>query len=289
MPESEREKRHALRTSLTRLGFGTAAPGVWVAPGNLAAETRRTLERRGLGAYVDIFAGEHLAFGDLRAKVREWWDLDELTALYADFLRRHRPVLDRVAAGTPLTPAEFRPLPADAHRVATAAVPRPGLPLSLLPADWNGVTAGALFGELDAALGSPARDHALRGHPRDRPLTPRYCGLPRMAQRMRPHDRVAGRRPSTGPATGRPGQPQLPARPGRAARRSPPPRAAAYGPAGEQRQRRVPRPGTGPPRVLPGWRAARAGTRASTASSSARVRGGSGTPRAAAMRAVSAT
>lgn len=36
VPESEREKRHALRTSLTRLGFGTAAPGVWVAPGNLA-------------------------------------------------------------------------------------------------------------------------------------------------------------------------------------------------------------------------------------------------------------
>src|SRR3954451_17564858 len=99
VPESEREKRHALRTSLTRLGFGTAAPGVWVAPGNLAAETRRTLERRGLSGYVDIFAGDHLAFGDLRAKVRQWWDLDELTALYADFLRRHRPLLDRIAGG----------------------------------------------------------------------------------------------------------------------------------------------------------------------------------------------
>ena len=36
VPESERDKRHALRSALTRLGFGTAAPGVWVAPGNLA-------------------------------------------------------------------------------------------------------------------------------------------------------------------------------------------------------------------------------------------------------------
>src|SRR4051812_36266644 len=104
VPESEREKRHALRTSLTRLGFGTAAPGVWVAPGNLAGETRRTLERSGLTGYVDIFTGGYLAFGDLRAKVRAWWDLDELADLYADFLRRHRPLLDRSNGGgtTPL-------------------------------------------------------------------------------------------------------------------------------------------------------------------------------------------
>ena len=127
-PESERDKRHALRTNLTRLGFGTAAPGVWVAPGGIAAETRHTLERRGLAEYVDLFAGDHLAFGDLRSKVREWWDLDELTALYAHFLTRYCPVRDRMAAGA-LTPGRgLRPLPADAHRVAAAAVPRPGHP-----------------------------------------------------------------------------------------------------------------------------------------------------------------
>src|SRR5581483_9177317 len=106
--ESEREKRHELRTSLTRLGFGTAAPGVWVAPGNLAWETRRTLERRGLSAYVDIFTGGYFAFGDLRSKVRQWWDLDELTALYADFLRRYRPVLDRTASNGPTPLSAFQ-------------------------------------------------------------------------------------------------------------------------------------------------------------------------------------
>src|SRR5262249_14115932 len=97
VPESERAKRHELRTSLTRLGFGTAAPGVWIAPGNLALETRHTLERRGLTPSVDVFSGDHLAFGDLPAKVRTWWDLDELTALYTDFLQRYRPVADRTA------------------------------------------------------------------------------------------------------------------------------------------------------------------------------------------------
>jgi len=162
VPESERDKRHALRTSLTRLGFGTTAPGVWVAPGGIAAETTRTLERRGLAEYVDLFAGEHLAFGDLRSKVREWWDLDELTALYANFLHRYRPVRDRVAADA-VTPPEafglYLPMLTEWRRLPYRD---PGIPLSLLPPDWNGVDAGELFGALNAALGSPASDHALR-------------------------------------------------------------------------------------------------------------------------------
>jgi phenylacetic acid degradation operon negative regulatory protein len=174
VPESERDKRHALRTSLIRLGFGTAAPGVWVAPGGIAAETRHTLERRGLAEYVDLFAGEHLAFGDLRSKVREWWDLNELTALYAHFLSRYCPVRDRVATGA-VAPAEafglYLPMLTEWRRLPYRD---PGIPLSLLPADWNGVTAADLFGELNGALGSPARDHAkhvIRGTAR-LPVTP---------------------------------------------------------------------------------------------------------------------
>ncbi|MDX8033421.1 PaaX family transcriptional regulator C-terminal domain-containing protein [Lentzea sp. BCCO 10_0856] len=158
VPESEREKRHALRTSLTQLGFGTAAPGVWVAPGNLATETRRTLARRGLAEYVDIFSGHHFAYGDLRSKVRAWWDLDELADLYADFVRRHRPELDAGA----MTPEQafqmYVPMLTQWRRLPYSD---PGLPLSLLPPGWNGVTAEALFEELNTKLSAPAREHAL--------------------------------------------------------------------------------------------------------------------------------
>jgi phenylacetic acid degradation operon negative regulatory protein len=162
VPESERDKRHALRTSLTRLGFGTAAPGVWVAPASVAAETRHTLERRGLAEYVDLFAGEHLAFGDLRSKVRAWWDLDELTALYAQFLDRYQAVRDR-AASAAVTPQHafglYLPMLTEWRRLPYRD---PGIPLSLLPPGWNGVDAGELFGALNAALGQPARGHALQ-------------------------------------------------------------------------------------------------------------------------------
>ncbi|WP_230464933.1 PaaX family transcriptional regulator C-terminal domain-containing protein [Nocardia seriolae] len=105
VPEAERDKRYALRSNLTRLGFGTASPGVWNAPGTLAREARDTLERRGLADYVDIFTGQHIAFGDLRAKIPQWWNLDELTDLYTDFLQHYRPMLYRAAVGKP-TPRE---------------------------------------------------------------------------------------------------------------------------------------------------------------------------------------
>jgi phenylacetic acid degradation operon negative regulatory protein len=160
IPESERDKRHALRSSLTQLGFGTAAPGVWLAPGNLVGEARDTLARRGLSAYVDIFSAEHLGFGDLRAKVHSWWDLEELTDLYAWFIDRNRPVLRRAESGALSARDAFReyvPVLTEWRRLPYRD---PGLPLRLLPPGWNGVTAGELFSHLNAVLAGPAREHA---------------------------------------------------------------------------------------------------------------------------------
>jgi phenylacetic acid degradation operon negative regulatory protein len=161
VPETERDKRHELRAALTRLGFGTAAPGIWIAPATLAAETRRTLERRGLSAYVEIFTGQHFAFGELRTKVRGWWDLDELTGLYGDFLRQYRPVLDRVEKdGTaPLSAYQmYIPMLTQWRRLPYRD---PGLPLRLLPPGWSGETACVLFDDLNRLLSGSAREHAM--------------------------------------------------------------------------------------------------------------------------------
>ncbi|MGY4098833.1 PaaX family transcriptional regulator [Nocardia sp. R16R-3T] len=161
VPESERDKRHALRSTLTRLGFGTAAPGVWVAPGTLAQEVRQTLDRNELSTYVDIFTGKHFAFGDLRGKVRTWWDLDELTSLYADFLTIYRPVLYQATAQQ-LTPKDafliYVPMLTQWRRLPYLD---PGVPLSLLPPAWNGEAAGVLFDELNQLLNPLAHKHTL--------------------------------------------------------------------------------------------------------------------------------
>ena len=62
VPESERGKRHALRSRLTWLGFGTVGPGVWIAPGHLEAETRDAIDRDGLADYVDLFHADYRGF-----------------------------------------------------------------------------------------------------------------------------------------------------------------------------------------------------------------------------------
>jgi phenylacetic acid degradation operon negative regulatory protein len=158
VPEAERHKRHVLRSQLTRLGFGTAAPGVWIAPAHLHEATADMLRRLGLDAYADLFRGDHLAFGDLAAKVRRWWDLAELERLYREFLEAH------AALPHHRTP-DGRDAFADYVRVLTdwRRLPYldPGLPAELLPEGWIGIRAADLFFTLKAQLEEPARAHVM--------------------------------------------------------------------------------------------------------------------------------
>ena len=155
VPESERDKRHQLRSQLTRLGFGTVAPGVWVAPGHLADEAADVLDRHGLAGYVELFRGAHL--GEVR--VAGWWDLDQLHDRYAEFLDRQEPVRARAGADAEQAFTDYVRLLTDWRRLPYAD---PGLPLTLLPADWNGVRAADLFVELSERLAGPAHEHARR-------------------------------------------------------------------------------------------------------------------------------
>jgi phenylacetic acid degradation operon negative regulatory protein len=161
VPERDRDKRHELRSTLTRLGFGTVAPGVWVAPRHVAAEAETVLARHGLGSYVDLFGAEHIGFADVGSKIGDWWNLDELTALYDAFNDRFAPV----ARGRAQRPGTDRESFAAYVPMLTAwrQLPYrdPGLPLDLLPHPWSGETAAALFAGLNAQLADPARRHAM--------------------------------------------------------------------------------------------------------------------------------
>jgi phenylacetic acid degradation operon negative regulatory protein len=160
VPEAERENRHALRSQLVRLGFGSAAPGVWVAPGTSYDEVARVLDRLGLSSYTEFFRGDYLGAGDVAARVAQWWDLEEMERLYTDFHSAYAPVRDRFR--------RRRPDPAEAFRTyvpmltAWRRLPYldPGLPLAHLPRGWRGVAAGDLFADLDALLRKPADRHA---------------------------------------------------------------------------------------------------------------------------------
>ncbi|MFI0186217.1 PaaX family transcriptional regulator C-terminal domain-containing protein [Streptomyces sp. NPDC017082] len=153
VPESERQKRHVLRSRLAGLGFGTAAPGVWIAPARLHEEAEHTLRRLRLDPYVDFFRGEHLGFAPTAEAVARWWDLTAIAKEHERFLDAHAPVL-HAWAGRADTPAE------DAYRDYLLALDSwrhlpytdPGLPTRLLPADWPGVRSAKVFRGLHERL-----------------------------------------------------------------------------------------------------------------------------------------
>lgn len=188
VPEEVRKQRHALRSALSRYGFGIMTPGVWIAPGTVAAEAERMLSRRGLGDYVHIARGELLDAGSLEERVRQWWNLPELADQYQGFIDHYGPLAQQLRSGSPEAArgataadngaadrsrtrssgladdgvATFTDQEAFALYVPIVTAWRrlpyldPGLPLELLPAPWPGARATALFHELHDALATPA-------------------------------------------------------------------------------------------------------------------------------------
>lgn len=156
VPESQRQQRHALRSRLTWLGFGTVSAGVWIAPGQLAEETAEVLERSGLSGYVSLFRAGYLAFGDIARQVGQWWDLDRLQDMYQEFRDAYAPLAEAASPDDATAFAGYVRMLTDWRRLPFLD---PGLPAELLPADWPGSAAADLFARLRARLDAPARRH----------------------------------------------------------------------------------------------------------------------------------
>ncbi|WP_411072462.1 PaaX family transcriptional regulator C-terminal domain-containing protein [Streptomyces sp. cmx-4-25] len=152
VPEAERHKRHLLRSRLGRLGFGTAAPGVWIAPARLYEETRNTLERLELSPYVDLFRGDHLGYAATAEAAARWWDLPAIAALHETFVAAYGPVLRarRKDPGGPEDAYRDYLLALDSWRRLPYA--DPVLPAELLPGDWPGRRSAEVFAALHELL-----------------------------------------------------------------------------------------------------------------------------------------
>lgn len=160
VPESRRQLRHRLRTRLAWAGLGSPTPGVWVTPDAAKQdEVARVIADLGLTAVSSSFVGPFGAIGAERDVVAQAWDLAGIEAAYADFLTTF-------GSATPSTPTEV--MAAQIHLVhAWRRFPflDPSLPGELLPAEWAGARAAALFGALHARWDGPAGAHwrALQG------------------------------------------------------------------------------------------------------------------------------
>ncbi|HEY3478044.1 MAG TPA: PaaX family transcriptional regulator C-terminal domain-containing protein [Streptomyces sp.] len=160
VPESERAHRYQLRSRLTWLGFGNAASGVWLAPARLLPDARRMLQRLGLSEYVHLFTAQYAEFAELKQAVSSWWDFTAIEKQYAAFTDTYQPIAEELREYPEFDDVEaFRdyvPMLTDWRRLPYLD---PGLPVELLPEDWNAVEARRVFVELHTLLAAPSLRH----------------------------------------------------------------------------------------------------------------------------------
>lgn len=161
MPESDRNKRHVLRSKLTWHGMGNLSSGLWIGPARILDEVSDTLLRQGFAEYADVFRASYEGLGDVGDLVRHSWDLDALASLYQQFLDDHVPARDALGGVLPEDSAVgFAVYTRALHEWRKFPYLDPGLPSELLPEGWPGRVAADLFSELRGLLEPQAFEYA---------------------------------------------------------------------------------------------------------------------------------
>jgi phenylacetic acid degradation operon negative regulatory protein len=166
VPESQRELRRRLKTRMSWAGFGSLATNLWVSPNvDREAEAKQLLDDLGLAATTLSFTGQFAGTGSETDLVARAWDLGEIAVRYQYFLAEVAELRPTPAA-IPLDSA-----PQASPELAMLAQIRlvhewrrfpfldPQLPAELLPPDWIGARAAAVFRERHAAWHSAAQAH----------------------------------------------------------------------------------------------------------------------------------
>lgn len=169
IPETARSRRDQLRSHLSALGFGNVSTAAWIAPARMQPAAQRAIAELDLEAFCAVFTGDYVAGADLPTLVARCWDLAALDARYCAFVEHF--------SGAGSSRADGRPLPTgEAFTTYLSLVDEwrrlpfrdPGLPADLLPSDWHGGKALALFEELVVALEPAALRHSAAHWPAGR-------------------------------------------------------------------------------------------------------------------------
>jgi phenylacetic acid degradation operon negative regulatory protein len=152
VPEAQRALRHRLRTRLTWAGFGSPAPGMWISPHpDREVECDAVLRELGLRAAAMSFRARFGAIGEQRALVAQAWDVDEISAHYEGFIAAF--AAQSPGPGDPVLLAQTRLV----HEWRRFPFLDPRLPQGLLPGDWSGSRAAALFQSRHASWSQAAQ------------------------------------------------------------------------------------------------------------------------------------
>lgn len=93
IPESERQKRHAIKTRFRALGFAPLYDGVWIAAFATPEDATGAL-REAQVQDSDVFRASFDGDSNRIDSLREKWEVDELRADYMHFIDLYEPLTD---------------------------------------------------------------------------------------------------------------------------------------------------------------------------------------------------
>jgi phenylacetic acid degradation operon negative regulatory protein len=149
VPESRRDVRHAIRTSLGLRGFAALYDGLWCSPWDERDAAIVMLSELSVDSATVMRAEID---GRSTVQALSAWDLDAVRREYRAFEEEFSPVLDAVRRGR-LTASQAlvaRTRVMDSWR--NFLLVEPGLPVELLPADWPRHRLREFFLELYRSL-----------------------------------------------------------------------------------------------------------------------------------------
>jgi phenylacetic acid degradation operon negative regulatory protein len=160
IPESQRKRRDQLRVRLQWLGFGQLANGLWISPHEVTQEVRALAQQLRVIDHLEVFRAAHLGFAEVEHLVAHCWDLPRINAKYRRFIAQQGQQAER--SRRELSTGQLSPRIAFVRRFRLVHEYRdfplidPYLPVELLPADWLGAEAAALFEAYHDQLTAPA-------------------------------------------------------------------------------------------------------------------------------------
>ena len=157
----EADSRDAVRRELGWLGFGALTGELLANPAPDRSDVDAALGRLGVTEDVVVLSARtDRNPAGMRRLAQGSWNLDEIDARYADFVRRFRPLiaaLGRRGELLPQTAFLVRTLLIQEYRKILLRDPQ--LPAELLPADWQGTAAYQLCRNLYIAVYAKADDY----------------------------------------------------------------------------------------------------------------------------------
>jgi phenylacetic acid degradation operon negative regulatory protein len=154
VPEGQRDLRHRLRTRMAWAGFGSLGANTWISPNTAReAEAKQLLDDLGLSTTTLSFTGQFAGIGTEKSLVEQAWDLRGIAGRYREFLAEFAGRRPRPGEATMLAQVRL------VHEWRRFPFLDPQLPAELLPPDWIGARAAAVFRRQHTAWHRPAQAH----------------------------------------------------------------------------------------------------------------------------------